>query len=378
MRRDDPGPYALEKLAAMPVPALFLTDAQAWKQKLVAWFEAESRRTLYPMQVEMLLIETLAYAMSILGEEGQMVVEQGLVAFAGIEGLERLGPNRSTPRLPAAAASVMLRFARPQALPQSVYIPKGTRVSAGGNVAFATTMAVSIAANALSADVAAVAVEAGVAGNGYQPGQIASLLDPVPGVTVSNINTSDGGADIEEVEAYRLRLANAFERVSTGGSRAWYRETAMAVSSALVDVAVVRPNPCYVDLYPLTATGAAAVNLQAQVLAAFNTASVLDIRFGDQVTVKPPVAVTAAPVVTVRVSGALATVATDARAKASAVLDGWGQRLGAAVAPSDIEAAIKALTGVVDVTVTGLAFQQLQAMEYLAVTSLTVNVVVLQ
>jgi len=378
MRVDDPGPYSLGALQAITPPPFFTTDAQVWVQRLVAQFEAATGRTLYPMQVEMLLIETLGYAMSVLGEEGQMVGEQHLVALADIDGLEKLGPNRSTPRLPAAKARATERFSIDAPRPEAVFVPQGTRVSAGGQVIFVTLSPAVISIGATTADVTVEAELEGVSGNDFIEGQISTILDPVAGVSAANITKSSGGADIEDVELYRLRLANAFERISTGGSLAWYRETAIGVSSAIVDVAVIRPEPCYVDIYPLTLAGAADVDLRAQVAATFNTADALDIRFGDEVTIKPPVAVTGAPVLTVRGRGLSSTIEADATDAAQSILDGWRQRLGSTIAPSDVETAVKKLTGVVDAELTGLPFQQLGRSEFLVCTSFAVNVVELQ
>lgn len=314
--------------------------------------------------------------MSVLGEEAQAVAEQHLVALAGIAGLERLGPNRSTPRLAASKARVTLRFSIPQARAEAVFISAGTRVGAGNGMFFTLAPCV-IAIGALSADVTAEAEFSGLAGNGFLPGQLTSMLDPVAGVVVTNPTESSGGADAEDPELYRLRLANAYERISTGGSFAWYRETAIGVSAAIIDVAVVRPQPCVIDIYPLTLAGAAGIDLRNQVLATFNTAEALDIRFGDDVFVKPPVAVTGAPVLTIRGRGMASTIQADATAAAQAVLKVWRERLGAAVAPSDLEKAVKVLMGVIDAEVSGLAFQQLQRFEFFVATSLTVNIVVL-
>lgn len=373
MRRDLPGPYALDVLAAMPVPALFTSDAASWKARLVAWFEGETGRTLYPMQVEMLMIETLAYALSILGEEGQMVAEQHLVAFASAAGLERLGPNRSTPRLPAATARTTLRFSIQQARATRLVIQAGSRVRAEDDGPVFTIVAPAvIPAGALTVDVVAEAEIAGADANGFLPGQIATMMDLVAGVSVTNLTASSGGADLEDVEAYRLRIANAFERISTGGSWAWYVEETFKVSSAIVDVAVIRPEPCYVDIYPLTRDGPAGPELRAQVAAAFNTAEALDIRFGDVVTVQVAPAVNVTPTLTVRYRGPSPLAAVQAAAEQ--VLADWRERLGATVIPGDVEAAVRAVAGVVDAQVAGLAFQQLGAAQYLTST-LTIEMV---
>lgn len=376
-RVDDVGPYSLDALKALSLPSLFTSDAATWKNQLVAWFEAETSRTLYPMQIEMLLIETLAYAMGVLGQEGQMVIEQHLVATAGMDGLMRLGANRSTPRLPASKAQTTLRFSISQVHSAGVYIPSDTIVSAGGDAYFKVLKPVVIGAGQLWVDVGAEAVHEGSLYNDFIAGQINALVDPIGGVSVTNITTSSGGADIEDVELYRLRVANAFERISTGGSYSWYRETAMGASSAIIDVAIVRPEPCYIDIYPLTLDGAASIDLRNQVRATFRTRDALDIRFGDEVTVKPPVVVTAAPIIIVRVRGSSSTIQADALDAANAVLLVWRRRLGVIVAPSELEAAIRGLTGVIDVEVSGLAFMALEPNEYLVCTAVTINIVVL-
>ena len=377
MRRDEPGPYSLDALRALTPPQIFTTDAAVLKARYVVWFEAAANRTLYPVQVEMLLIEALAYAMSVLGSEAQMTAEQHLVAFADIAGLERLGPNRSTLRLPASRARATIRFTVDPPRDETTLVPAGCRVS-GGEIAFATLTPAVIPIGAVSADVEAEAQSDGAAGNGFLPGQIATMLDPVAGVTAANVTASEGGADIEDAELYRLRVANAFERISTGGSQPWYRETTMGASPAIIDVAVVRPQPCYVDLYPLTRDGAAGAELTAQIVAVFNTDAALDIRFGDHVAVQAATAVAAAPVFAVRVRGASATIAAEAARAASDVLDGWRYRLGRTIAPSDVEAAIRALPGVVDAETTGgLVFQELAAHEYLAAAAPVINLTVL-
>jgi len=368
-RRDEPGPYSLDALAQLPTPALLTTDASVWKARLVEWFEGETGRTLYPMQIEMLQIEAVAYAMGVLGEEGQMVAEQHLVAKASLLGLLLLGANRSTPRLPPAHAVAKLRFTVAPARPTNTFIGQGTRVSAGDFV-FATTAPAVIVAGALQVEVVATAERAGAAGNGFLPGQISTLLDPIAGVAVSNIAESEGGADAEDVELYRMRVANAFDRVSTGGSHGWYRETAMAVSSAIVDVGVVRPQPCYVDIYPLTTAGAAGVALRDQVKAVFDTQDNLDIRFGDEVTIKAATAVVATPTLTVRLRGETTGAAAVAASAGNVRLTEWRERLASAIAHDQVEDVVKVALrasgfDVVSVEVGNLPFQQLAASEFL-------------
>lgn len=378
MRLDDPGPYSLDRLRALPRPTLYTTDPGAWRQMLVERFEALTGRTLYPAQVETLLIEFTAYAMGVLGVEAQMTAEEHLVAFASERGLELLGANRSTPRLPAASARTRVRFSIGAPIGVAMVIAAGTRI--GGGVAsgatFATIAPAVIPAGATTAEVDAVATTIGAAANGFAPGQLTIMLDPVAGVSVTNLTASDGGADIEAVDAWRLRVANAHERISTMGSRTGYRETAMGVSAAIIDVAVVRPQPCHIDIYALTATGAAGANLMAAIAAAFDADAVLDWRFGDLVTVKSPTPWVASPAMTVRVRTDAAGIGPTAFATANGVFDRWRRRLGATVAPSEIIDAVRALDGVVDVSIAGLTFNQLSPWQFASgVLSVSIEVV---
>lgn len=371
-RRDDPGPYSLDTLAGLPVPERFTRDPEVLKARYVAFFEDAANRTLYPAQVEMFLIETLAYAMSLLGEEGQIAAEEHLVAKASRLGLVVLGANRSTPPLAAATARTVIRFSIDAVRPANVFVEAGSRVSAGvGGLIFTTLSPAVIAAGLLSAEVAAIASGEGEIGNGFLPGQIATMLDPVAGVVATNVSTSEGGADAEDAELYRLRVANAFDRVSPGGGLGWYTETAMAVSSAIIDVAVIRPLPCYVDIYPLTAAGAAGSTLRAQVKAAFDTREALDIRFGDEVTIKPAIAVPIAPVLTVRLHGSAAGAQSIAAEAANRQLIAWRGMLGAALAPSEIEDRVKSALraqglSVVDAEISAMPFHQLAENEFAA------------
>lgn len=190
-------PYSLDALRALSEPALFGTDADALKAKYIAWYEEEAGRKLYPMQVEMLLISALAYAMSLLGEEGQNAVREGLATFATPTGLEALGPNRATPRLPASKARVTLRFAADVAGGLPVLIPRWTRVSAGSEATTFLTLADTVLpANALSVDVGAEAEMAGAAANDLQVGQIATLLDPVPPETFAELAAALADIDL--------------------------------------------------------------------------------------------------------------------------------------------------------------------------------------
>lgn len=377
-RLDDPGPYNLEALRALPAPDLFERDPKVLEQRLVTWFEAETGRTLYPMQIEMLLIGLAAYLWSLMAEEARIAHLQRYAALADDAWLDQLGaqPGIETPRLQAVTSATTLRFTRTQS-GAAVTIPAGTRVSAGTDSTIFLSLAdVTIGPNALSADVAARCATLGSAANSLTTGKIAVMVDAVAGVdSVANVTTSAGGVDAETTDAYRLRLCNALEKASTRGQRRGYIEHAMEVTGAIIAVAAVRPQPCYVDIYPLTALGPAGPALRAQIEAHLYDLQENELLpMGDLVTVKPPEPVRLHFRLIVTATSDPAGTRSACTTAAHAVLAGWGSRLGGVVAPEDVRAAAKAVAGVVNVDSVDLSYQELLPYQFVAAADSTIHV----
>ncbi|KAA6404502.1 baseplate J/gp47 family protein [Candidatus Tokpelaia sp.] len=372
MRKNELGAFNLDTLRALPRPNIYERDPLKIKARMIAYFEQQTGRKLYDGQVEMYLIETWAYGFSLAMEEAQAQAEQYLVAFSAGGGLDALGANRSLTRLPSAAARTTLRFAllQPQARPLTIPADFAVR-SEDSDVQFLTLQALVIAAGQQQAEVQAVAAQAGAAGNGFATGSLTIMTSPIAGLAVANITVSSGGADIESDDAYRLRLANALELVSQSGPAAGYRERIFAVSAAIVDCAVFRPQPCYIDIYALTATGTAGTELKAQIEAA------LDPEYGrpmgDEVTIKDCEGVELAGTLTIRAYSGLPEIEKQAQAQLSVITDGWRQSLAAVIAPSDLIEAVKHIGGVLDAQIDGLIYQKLTAPQYVAKADITIK-----
>lgn len=368
MRLDEPGPYNLEALRALPAPDLFERDPKALEQQLVAWFEQETGRTLYPMQIEMLLIHMIAYLWSLMAEEARIAHLQRYAALADDVWLDVLGaqPGIETPRLVARAATTTLRFTR-AALGAPVAIPAGTAVSAGTDgTSFLTLADATIQAGAYSVDVAAACVTPGSGANGLLAGKIDTPGVSIAGVdTVANISTSAGGVDAETSDAYRLRLCNALEKASTRGQRRGYVEHVMAYSGAIVACAAVRPQPCFIDIYPLTASGPASPDMRALIKAMLDEKQRDELLpMGDLITVKPPEPVLLEFRLTVTATADPAGARTACAAAARAVLTSWGARLGGVVSPEDVRKAVRAVAGVVNVDSANLFYRELHEFEF--------------
>ena len=99
----------------MTAPSFIDRNPQQVLQELVAQYEAMSGRTLYPAQIERLLIDLVAYRESLTRELIQDTALQNLVAFARAPYLDLLGELQGVTRLGATAAytTVRLVFAAP-------------------------------------------------------------------------------------------------------------------------------------------------------------------------------------------------------------------------------------------------------------------------
>jgi len=381
-RHDTPGPYNLDALRALPAPQIFNTDSTALKAQLVTWFEAKTRRTLYPMQVEMLLIDMLAYVWSLLSIEGQAAHVQRYVTLADPPWLQQLGaqPGIETPMLQATYAKTVLQFTLAALLAVDTIVPQGTRASAGSDATtFLTDAPLTIPAGQISGQVGATASQTGSAATGLLNSQISVLLDPIAGVAnVANIGTTIGGTDPETPDAYRLRLANALEKATISGQRMGYIEHTLAISGDLVDVAALRPQPCYIDIYPLTATGPASPALLQEIKTTLDQLQANELLpMGDLVTVKPPVPVVLNFTATVVATSDPAGTTIAAQTAAMALIKSWSQALSGRVVPEDIRAAIKTVIGVVNVETAGLDYQELGPSQYVDGVNSTLTVTVI-
>lgn len=371
----DPGfVYDLDALIAAGEPQFFSPDPLYYKRLLVAKAEGIMNRTLYEGQVEMYMIEVMAYALQVRGAEQQIAVIQRLLPFAQRRFLDLLGARLKTFRLAASKARLTVRFTLAAPRPSTTIVPAGTRVRGdGGAGVFLTDTDLYIAPGSLWGEIGATAAGAGLAGNGIQPGAALAILDPIAGVELSTARTqSDGGADEEGDDPFRHRIAEAWERISRGGPRAGYRQLALGAHPDILDVAVIRPQPCDIDIYVLTEELPLPAAVSAAVLAACDP---LEGRpEGDEVTIYPATAVAFAPTLRLWVDGDGAMISAQAEATARGVFSAWRRQLGARVSTAAITSPAKQIAGVVEAEIEGYSYSALAEDEFAVLTSLDVIV----
>lgn len=222
--------------------------------EVLAEFQKQSGLSLAPADPRRKFIQSIAYLLSLQRSLIDYRAKQNLLSYAQDNYLDHLGSLLNTSRLGPLSATTTIRFHF--SISQERIIPAGTRVTAGDNVFFATQQAVVVTAEQSQVDIEAICTEPGSHGNGYLPGQIAQLVDPLPWVqSVENITTSEGGSDIEDDDAYAERIHQAPESFSVAGPEGAYHYWAMTASPLIIDVSVRSPSPGEVEVRPLLKGG---------------------------------------------------------------------------------------------------------------------------
>lgn len=161
-------------------------------------------------------------------------------------------------RLPASAATTILRFTLSEPATSTVAIPVGTECTGDGKAMFSTNETVYIYEGKNSADVKATCTETGTLGNGFSVGSINKCTTPdnVEGLdSVENLTVTEGGSAEEDDESFYQRMRESMSAYSTAGSRQSYIYYAKSTNANVGDVHVESPSPGSVDVYIMRTDG---------------------------------------------------------------------------------------------------------------------------
>ena len=172
--------------------------------------------------------------------------------------LRHLGAFKKTFIQEPKAAVVTARFTLSEVRKDVIYIPQGTRITAGDGVYFATDDYAEVKAGDSFVDVDCTCETVGTVGNEYIVGQIETIVDPVPYVaSVANITKSDGGSGEESEESLRERIFLAPSSYSVAGPADAYEYWVKQYNSAAIeDVKIYEPTEAVVDIRILLTGGA--------------------------------------------------------------------------------------------------------------------------
>ena len=164
--------------------------------------------------------------------------------------LQHLGAFKKTFIQDSKPAVVTARFTLSEVRKDVIYIPQGTRITAGDGVYFATDDYAEVKAGDSFVDIDCTCEEVGDVGNEYIPGQIEIIVDPIPYVAaVTNITKSEGGSGEESEESFRERIFLAPSAYSVAGPADAYEYFVKQYNSAAIeDVKIYEPIEAVVDI----------------------------------------------------------------------------------------------------------------------------------
>lgn len=188
---------------------------------------------------------------------------QNLLRNATGENLDALGERVNCPRNVADYATTTFRFTLSATRTEDTPIAAGKRGTPDGKLLFTTVRDLVIPAGQLTGDIIAKATETGEKYNGFIAGQIKTLVDQIPYVaSVTNIDTSSGGSDIEPDDdginiwsGYRERIRIAPSSFSTAGPSDAYEYWAKSANSDIKDVVITFPSGGHVLITVLMSGG---------------------------------------------------------------------------------------------------------------------------
>lgn len=322
-------------------PVLFADkDSEAIVEGLISRYEAAAGVTLYPGDPVRLFLETIAYIISYQRSLIDFTGKMNLLAYSSGNYLDHLGAFVGVTRLTAAPAVCTVRFTLSAPQIGSVIIPSGTRVSAGGNIYFATDAVTEIPEGDTYVDISVTAVQSGSSGNGLLSGQINVLVDPLPFIqSVANTSATTGGTDTETDDNFRERIQLAPESFSVAGPAGAYEFWARSAHPGISSVAVNSPTPGVVDFYPLLTGGEIPPDEIVQVVE--NMLTDEQVRpLTDDVHVYAPTASEYTLSVTYYIDRTKTTTAASIQAAVEAAVDAWilwqRERLGRDINPSEL------------------------------------------
>lgn len=342
-------------------------DAAKVLGNIVAIYEGLTKRFLQPADPVRLFLSSLA---TIIVQQRVLInrtAKSNYLRYAKGVALDHMGAFQGSQRLAPSRAITTMEFRLSMPLPSATSIPAGTRVSpdgGDGSIYFSTTEYIEIPAGATAAVVVAECSVPGTVGNGYLPGQITALMDPLPFVQgARNTSESSGGAAEESDDVYRERIRTASDSFSTAGPRGAYEFWARSASAVISDVHAYSPSEGKVVIVPLMTGGQ--LPTQNVLDAVSETLEERGIRpLTDQVTVIPPTPVSYKTKMTYYISRDRAADATSIQAAVAAAVESYHQwqraKLGRDINPSELIARVMT-AGALRVVVTSPVYAEIAA-----------------
>ena len=182
---------------------------------------------------------------------------QNLLRFARDEKLTALAEDLyNTPRLDATKSFCKGIAKLSEIQIQDVSIKAGTKVTPDGELMFLIRDDAVVKSGQTQTEVTLIALETGEKYNGFLPGKINHIVDPISYVSeIYNTEISASGSDVEDDESYRQRARLYMESLSTAGPEGAYIYYALSAHNSITSVKPISPSPGVVRIYALVDKG---------------------------------------------------------------------------------------------------------------------------
>ena len=288
-------PNTLQSVFDLPDVSFVENDTlKAMQERMIANYEKRHKEltgkqsSLAPADKMRIVLNALALELYQIEMHVDRAGKQDLLKYSYGEFLDNLAAARGVTRQQAAAATVTMRFTLSEKKNYVIGIPAGTRVTNGDGIYFQTLEYAEVGIGDTYADVVAECTEVGIRGNDLVPDQINILVDPIAYVaSVTNTDTSDGGAELETDESLAERVFLAPASYSVAGPEGAYVYWAKTYNTSIGSIKPVTPSPGVVDIYILMDDGTIPQHTVVTGLQAYLSDE--NIRpLTDKVTVKTP------------------------------------------------------------------------------------------
>lgn len=199
-------------------------------------------------------LQAVAYGLFVRNQTTNEGLKMNFVRYTKGLYADEIGVFTDTNRLPAHKASVVLRFEIEEAKENIVAVTP-VRVTPGNDIYFITGY-FEFKPGETTKEVVATCTQAGEIGNDFLPGEINKIVDPFPFFkSVTNLEISQGGAEIESDESLKSKIREAPSKFSTAGPGDGYIYWAKTANQDIIDVDVKMTTPGTVRITPLMAGG---------------------------------------------------------------------------------------------------------------------------
>lgn len=231
-------------------------DSEKIKSNLRKSYTEIMGETLNPADPISDFVDYCAYIVQTSVEQINTTGKQNLLEFANNLALDELGKLPRVPRNQAKKATTTVKYAFSEARSSVIIIPKGNRISVNG-LYFETIKDTELPIGDIYVETTSECTTEGEIGNGYLPGEINTIIDPLPYlVSAENITQSEGGAEVEEDDPYRERIKIGPNGYSVAGPEKAYIFHTKTVNQNIIDVFVTtEPGTGVVKVYPLLKNG---------------------------------------------------------------------------------------------------------------------------